>query len=88
MQSVPKLRGFNSLATKPAEVYLSDLETHFADGDTVTLQALKEKNIIGNTVKSAKIVSTGALKKKLAISGLASTRSAAEKIKTAGGSLT
>ena len=46
MQSTPKLRGFKSLNTKPAEVYLSDLEKHFDAGATVNLAALKEKKII------------------------------------------
>jgi hypothetical protein len=46
--STPKLRGFKTLTNKPSEVYLSDLETHFSAGDVVTVEALREKNIIGS----------------------------------------
>lgn len=87
MQSTPKLRGFTSLATKPAEVYLSDLEKHFAAGETVTLAALIEKNLVGVNAKAAKVVSTGTLSKKIVLSGITATAGAAEKIKAAGGEI-
>lgn len=87
MQSVPKLRGFTSQFNKPAEVYLADLESHFAAKDTVTLAALKEKNIVRQTAKAAKILSTGELKKALTIQGILATKSALAKITAAGGTL-
>jgi large subunit ribosomal protein L15 len=89
LQSTPKLRGFKSLTAKPSEVYLSDLEKHFASGDTVTIEALQEKNILRSTVRKAKIVQTGTLTKKLTISGMGigATKSAQEKITAVGGSL-
>lgn len=85
--STPKLRGFKSFTAKPSEVYLSDLETHFAAGDTVTVAALKEKNLIGESVHTAKVVQTGELTKKLTLSGLTATKGALEKIKALGGEL-
>lgn len=87
LQSTPKLRGFHSLSAKPAEVYLSDLEKKYNAGETVSLSSLKEKNIINNTAKSAKIVLKGELKKKLTVEGVKCTPKAAEKIKASGGEI-
>lgn len=85
MQSTPKLRGFTSIATKPAEVFLSDLEKHFAAGEVVTLATLKEKNVLPASVKAAKVVSTGELKKKLTVEGIKATAGAKAAIEKAGG---
>lgn len=85
LQSTPKLRGFTSLAVKPAEVYLSDLETNFNAGDTVNLAVLKEKNLVNSSVRSVKIVQTGELTKKLMLAGIKATKGATEKIIAAGG---
>jgi large subunit ribosomal protein L15 len=87
LQSTPKLRGFTSRQTKPAEVYLSDLEKHFDAGATITLAALQEKNLIGATVKQVKIVGTGELKKKVSLSGILATKGAAAAITKAGGDI-
>lgn len=87
MQSAPKLRGFKSMATRPAEVYLGDLETFFNAGDIVTVAALVEKNLVNTNVRVAKIVGTGELKKKLTVSGLKTTKSATEAIVKAGGEI-
>ncbi len=87
LQSTPKLRGFKSIHTKASEVYLSDLEKHFEAGAIIDLQALKDKNLVGVTVKAAKVLSTGEIAKKLTISGLLTTKAAAEKIKAAGGDI-
>src|SRR3989344_2578682 len=54
LQSTPKLRGFNSLQTKPTEVYLADLEKHYANGETVDLKSLQEKNLVSVNAKAAK----------------------------------
>ncbi len=85
LQATPKLRGFTSLKEKPAEVYLSDLEKMFQDGEVVTLASLKEKKLVNARAKAAKILSTGDIAKKLVVEGVASTAGAAEKIKAAGG---
>lgn len=87
MQSTPKLRGFRSLNTKPAEVYLSDLEAKFKDGETVDLNTLREKKLIGLNVMAAKILNKGELKKKLVVSGVKYTKVAGEKIINAGGEI-
>lgn len=87
LQSTPKLRGFTSLNDRPAEVYLSDLEKSFQNDETVNLASLKEKNLISVNAKSAKILSTGDVTKKLVVEGLKLTAPAAEKIKAAGGEI-
>lgn len=85
LQSTPKLRGFTGINKKPAEVYLSDLENKFKDGDVVNLDSLKEKDLINFSAKSAKVLSTGELTKKLVVEGVACTAGAATKIKAVGG---
>lgn len=87
LQSTPKLRGFTSLETKPAEVYLFDLESKFQDGEVVSLVSLKEKKVISERAKAAKILSTGDITKKLVIEGVATTAGAANKIKAVGGEI-
>lgn len=84
MQSAPKLRGFTSLSPKFATIYLSDLEKHFAAGETVTIEALIAKNIISQNEAGAKVVNSGTLSKKLTVQ-LPCTKVAAEKIKAVGG---
>lgn len=87
LQSTPKLRGFNSGIVKPAEVYLSDLEKHFTAGDTITVAALKAKNLVNNTARIAKVVSTGEITKKFNFVGITFTKGAAAKITAAGGEI-
>ncbi len=87
LQSTPKLRGFTGINTKPAEVYLSDLENHFQNGEVVTLTSLKEKDLINTTAKAAKVLSTGDITKKLVLEGIACTAGAAAKIKVVGGEI-
>ena len=85
LQYTPKLRGFTSLNDRPAEVYLSDLEKSFQNGETVNLASLQEKKLVSVNAKSAKILSTGEITKKLTVEGLKLTAQAGEKIKAAGG---
>lgn len=85
MQSTPKLRGFKSLKTKPAEVLLSSLEKHFDNGSVVNLATLKEKKLIHAEARRAKIIVKGELKKKLTIEGVACSKTAKALIEKAGG---
>lgn len=87
MASTKKLRGFHSLKIKPAEVYLSDLDRKYNEGEVVNLSSLKEKNIINNNAKAAKVVFKGDLAKKLTLEGIICTPKAAEKIKSVGGEI-
>lgn len=85
MQSTPKLRGFKSLATKPAEVYLGLLEKNFDAGSAVNLKSLQEKGLVSERAKSAKIILKGEIKKKILVDGVACTKSVKEAIAKAGG---
>ena len=87
MQSTPKLRGFKSLAVKPSEVYLSTLDKKFADGALVNLASLKEKKIINDDAKAAKIIVNGELTKKLVIEGVKMTKTAKVIIEKVGGEI-
>lgn len=87
MQSTPKLGGFKSLAVKPAEVNLSDLEKVFTAKSEVTLESLKSSGLVKNSARAAKILNTGELKKALTVSGVACTAGAKAAIEKAGGSV-
>lgn len=84
-QSTPKLRGFKSLQDKAISIRLSDLEKAFQAGDQVTIKTLQEKGIIGANSKSAKIINTGELKKKLIVVGIKCSETAKEQIEKVGG---
>jgi len=86
MQSTPKSRGFKSFKIKPVTVTLSALNKFFNDGDTVSIETLREKNIISKNTKSAKVVTTGELQKKLTVN-IPATKSAAELITRLGGQM-
>ncbi len=86
----PLLRGKSknkSAQSKPLVVSISQLN-EFADGDTVTIQALAERNMIDVTVKgvSVKVLDNGELKKKLTVV-LPVSQSAKAKIEAAGGTV-
>lgn len=87
MQSTPKLRGFKSIAKKSAEVFLSELDKTYSEGETVNVASLKEKNLIGQSAKSAKIVSTGEITKKLIVEAVKCSANAKAKILAAGGEI-
>ena len=93
---VPKQRGSTSkdampigpFMTKTVPVNLRDLEARFEAGDDVTLEALIEKGLIKNSKTDVKILGTGELTKKLAVSAHGFSKTAREKIEAAGGSVT
>ncbi|MFA5127768.1 MAG: 50S ribosomal protein L15 [Patescibacteria group bacterium] len=85
MQSTPKLRGFKSLNIKPSEVYLSTLDKKFDNGAVVNLASLKEKKIINDDARAAKIIVNGELTKKLTVEGVKMTKTAKEIIEKLGG---
>jgi large subunit ribosomal protein L15 len=85
LQSTPKLRGFTSFKIRPTEVYLEDLEKHFAAGDVITIAALQEKQLIPPASKAAKILNSGKLTKKFVLQGIKTTKTVAEKITSLGG---
>jgi ribosomal protein L15 len=92
----PKLRGNTSADAMPIgpfrtysqPINLRDLDRLFADGDTVNLEAMVEKGLLKNTKADVKVLGTGELTKKLAVTAHAFSASAREKITAAGGSAT
>jgi large subunit ribosomal protein L15 len=91
-----KLRGNTSADAMPIgpfrtytqPVNLRDLEARFSDGDEVTPEALKEKGLIRSIRKDVKLLANGDLTKKLTITVHAASKTAREKVESAGGTLT
>ena len=79
-------RGFSNYPFKIERqpVSVAALDKAYADGETVSLQTLKEKGLIKGQAE-AKILSDGEISKKLVVEGLKVSAAAAEKIKAAGG---
>jgi large subunit ribosomal protein L15 len=82
---LPK-RGFNSLTREDiAEVRLSDLER--VQGDKVDLDALKTAGVVPVSALGAKVIVSGKLTRKLALSGVFASKGARAAIESAGGSI-
>src|SRR3989338_2636884 len=86
IKKTPKLGGFRSLAKKIATITLTDIETHFKNGEIITYSMLREKNLLQKRMH-AKIVATGKLTKKLTVQKILISKTAAEKIRAMGGSI-
>lgn len=82
----PKMRGFQSRFEKATTIPVSRLEA-FAAGEIVSLVTLKNKRLVRPSAKTAKIVGTGSISKKLIIQGLAVSEGAKTVIEAAGGSI-
>ncbi len=82
---LPK-RGFKSL-TKPfvGEITLTDLQRLGAD--EVDLLTLKQAGLVSDLTRSAKVVKTGELTKKVTLKGIGATAGAKAAIEAAGGSV-
>jgi len=98
IKKLPKKRGYGKNRARsvipqdlrPIVVNVALLEQNFASGDTVTFATLLEKNVVKTQkgkVPTVKILATGELTKKLAISGLPVSAGAKAKIEKAGGSV-
>ena len=82
---LPK-RGFKSLAAGTvAEVRLSDLQR--MPGDEVDLLSLKAAGVVSQLARSAKVILSGTLERKVALKGVAATKGAKAAIEAAGGSV-
>ena len=81
---LPK-RGFTSLTKEfVGEVRLADIEK--LPVDEIDLLALKQAGLVGEMTKSAKIIATGEIKRKVVVKGLGATKNARAAIEAAGGS--
>lgn len=82
---LPK-RGFTSLSKEfTAEVRLSELEK--LEATEIDLLTLKQAGIVGDLVRSAKVILSGELTRKVTLKGLGATAGAKAAIEAAGGSL-
>ena len=82
---LPK-RGFSSLTKEfTGEIRLSDLEK--LPVDEIDLIALKQAGLIGEMIRSVKVIATGELKRKVLLKGLGATKGARAAIEAAGGSI-
>ncbi len=82
---LPK-RGFKSTTLKfRSEITLSDLERLGAD--EVDLVALKAAGLVGELIKVVKVIKTGELNRKVALTGIGATAGAKAAIEAAGGSV-
>ena len=90
-----KLRGNTSADAMPIgpfrtysqPINLRDLEARFDAGADVSPETLVEKGLLKNTRVDVKILASGDLTKKLAVSAHGFSKSAKEKIEAAGGSV-
>jgi large subunit ribosomal protein L15 len=82
---LPK-RGFKSHLLKyNAEINLTDLERLGAA--EVDLLALKQARLVGELIKTVKVIKSGALTKKVALRGIGATAGAKAAIEAVGGSV-
>lgn len=87
IEHLPKMRGFKSHKPKNQVINLDQLEKHFADGDIVNPQSLLAKRLIDNMKVPVKILGDGEIGKKLTIEKCLVSKSAKNKIETAGGKM-
>lgn len=92
IKKLPKLRGYamKSIARKVLPVNVGLLEQVFKAGETVTPETLRERGAVRmqkRILSPVKILGSGELNKKLAVSGCAVSASAREKIEKAGGTI-
>ena len=80
---LPKF-GFNSTKAKfIGQVTLSELGS--MNVEAIDLQALKDVNILKGSIKRAKVILSGSIKKPVTLRGLGVTKGAKEAIEAAGG---
>ncbi len=82
---LPKV-GFNSRKSLvTAEVRLNEL--CLAGSDVVSLETLKNSNVISKNIKFAKVILSGEIDKAITLKGIRATKGAKEAIEAAGGKI-
>lgn len=87
MLATPKKKGFKSNKPTPEVVNVGTLSKTFAEGNTVTPQALLEKGLVSKIANGVKILGNGSLSIKLSLTGCKVSKVAKEKIEKAGGTV-
>jgi len=86
VRRIPK-RGFTNIFRVGYQVVnLRDLDKHFSDGETVTVEGLTEKGLIRGGKKPVKVLAAGEFSKKLTVQVHAFSKTAQATIEAAGGS--
>jgi large subunit ribosomal protein L15 len=80
---IPKFGFVTQVSLVTAEVKLSELNK--VAGDVLDLQALKDADILPGTVKRAKVILSGEIKRAVTLKGLGVTKGAQAAIEKAGG---
>jgi large subunit ribosomal protein L15 len=82
-------KGFSNYPFKKEYVGLNlrELENKVQDGETVTLDSLRQKGLVKKSARYVKLLGEGELTKKVTVQGLKVSKSAAEKIHSAGGTV-
>lgn len=83
----PKLRGFKSIHEKNNIINVSDIEKNFKEGDTINPLSLAKASLVPDGRATVKILGDGDVNKKFIIINCKVSKSAAEKIKKAGGEI-
>jgi large subunit ribosomal protein L15 len=84
---LPK-RGFtNIFAPLTKELTLSTISSKYADGETVSLETLREKKLIASKVERVVVIASGELTRKVTVDVQRVTKGAREAILAKGGSI-
>ncbi len=83
---LPKRGFFNIFKTNNAVLNVQDLD-RFEDGATIDMDALKEVGLVKGRVDGAKILGLGETTKKFSVKNILVSKTAKEKIESAGGTI-
>ncbi len=83
---LPKRGFFNIFKTKISILNIRDLD-RFEDGATIDITALKSAGMVKGRTDNVKILGTGEVTKKFSLKNILVSKTAREKIETAGGSI-
>ncbi len=83
---LPKRGFYNIFKTNNAVLNVTDLD-RLEDGSTVDLEALRQAGLVKGRVDGVKILGMGETTKKLSLKNILVSKTAREKIETAGGSI-
>ncbi len=83
---LPKRGFYNIFKTKNAVLNVKDLDK-FEDGATIDIDILRDAGMVKGRVDGAKILGNGEITKKFSLKNILVSKTAKEKIETAGGSI-
>ena len=87
VRRLPK-RGFTNIhATVLQEVNLTFISKHFAEGETVCLESLRDKNLINGSIQGLVVLKSGELTHKVTVVADRITKGAREAILAVGGTI-